>query len=137
MKKLQNANLGLLLIRIALAAVFLVHGIMKLSNIDGTVGFFGMLGLAPAFAYAVAIVEVVGGALLLVGFQTLIAGIALAVVMVGAIFLAKMGKGFTGLEFELVLALASLGLGLTGPGKYAIETCPCMECMCSPTAPKA
>ena len=34
-------DVGLLLMRLALAVVFLSHGIQKLGHIDGTIAFFG------------------------------------------------------------------------------------------------
>jgi len=56
-----NVDLGLLLIRIALAIVFIAHGWQKLQNSSGVVGFFGSLGFAPIFAYLVIIIELLGG----------------------------------------------------------------------------
>ncbi len=74
MEKASSMNAGLLLVRLALAAVFLYHGITKFQNLDGTVAFFGQLGFAPFFAYLVATVETVGGAAMLLGVWTRWAG---------------------------------------------------------------
>lgn len=118
----HHAELGLLLIRIALAAVFITHGWLKLSNLEGTTAFFSSIGLASFWVYVVALVEFVGGLALLVGFQARLAGWLLAVNMLVAIFLVRFKMGFVGgYEFELVLLLAALGLAFTGPGKYAVS----------------
>lgn len=128
----MHPSLGLLLIRLGLAAVFIWHGWAKLSNMEGTIAFFGMLGFASFFAYLVAIVELVGGILMLFGLWTWAAGIALAIIMAVAVLKVKWAKGFFGgYEYELILLLASLGMALIGPGKYAVMrggcegTCPC------------
>ncbi len=115
----HNPDAGLLLIRIGLAAVFIVHGWMKLSNIDATVGFFGSIGLPALLAWAVAIIEFVGGIMVLFGLYTCVAGGLLAAVMIGAIVTVKGSMGFVGgYEFDLVLLLTALGLASVGPGKY-------------------
>lgn len=121
-----NADLGILVIRLALAMVFIIHGLMKFQTMGKTIGFFGSLGLAPFFAYLVATVELFGGILLLLGVFTSFVAMALAVVMIFAILLVKVDKPFIGgYEFELTLMLVSLGVSLLGTGKYAI--CPCRK----------
>lgn len=118
----RNIDAGLLLIRVGLGLVFLMHGWVKLSGIDGTIGFFGTLGLHPAFAYLVAITETLGGILLILGLWTHMAAKALAIIMLVAILLVKFKKGFLGgYEYELVLFLASLGILFAGPGSYSLE----------------
>jgi len=120
--KYRNPNVGLLLIRVGIALVFIVHGISKLSNIDGTIAFFGSLGLGVFFAYLVAVVELLAGISMLLGFWVEASGIALAIIMVIAIFTVKLKVGFLGgYELDLPLLLSALGIAFAGPGKYAIE----------------
>ena len=66
--------------RIALSAIFVIAGIGKAMAPHATVGYFAHLGLpAPPVAYAVTVVvELVGGLLLLVGFQVRAAAAVLA-----------------------------------------------------------
>lgn len=135
MKKMmscQNPNLGLLLIRLGLAAVFIAHGISKLSNMDQTIGFFASLGLAAFFAYLVAIVELLGGIAMLLGLWTKWAGYALAIIMLVAIILVKSKMPFAkgAYEIDLMLLVAALGIAMIGSGKYSIGggcemSCPC------------
>ncbi len=121
LKKLHNPDCGLFLIRIGLALVFIFHGWGKWQDIGGTVGFFGSLGLAAAFAYLVAAVELLGGIAMLLGLWTEVAGVLLAVVMLVAIYLVTFNGGFTGYEFNLMLLLAALGVAMTGPGAYTVR----------------
>jgi len=120
----SNSDIALLLIRIGLGAVFIAHGLSKISNMNdtpGTISFFASVGLPVFFAYLVAYVELLGGLSMVLGIFTGWAGIALAIIMVVAIGLVKISKGFVGgYEFELVLFLSSLAISLAGPGSYAL-----------------
>jgi len=62
----------LLVGRVLLAAIFLIAGIRKIMAFAGTVGYFTKLGFpAPeAMAVLAILVEVGGGALLILGWQT-------------------------------------------------------------------
>lgn len=112
---------GLLLIRLGLGVVFLAHGIQKLQGIDGVIGFFGKIGLPAFMAWAVAILETLAGAAMLLGVFTGFAGVVIAIIMIGAIFTAKKAAPFMGgWEFDLVLLTSALGVALLGPGKYAV-----------------
>jgi putative oxidoreductase len=130
----QTAPYGLALLRIALGIAFLLHGWAKLSGgIDGVAGvggFFGGLGIpAPGLmAWIVTIVEVVGGILLIVGFLTQIAGILLALDMLGVIIFAYFGqgtpfidRGVISWEMELVFGIGALCIALAGPGAWAVD----------------
>jgi len=119
----------LLLIRLSLASVFIFHGILKLTNMAGTIDFFSTLGLGVFFAWLVAILEVVSGGLMLLGLWTHVAGIILAIIMFFSIILAKSksGLGFLSFEFEFVLRLVALGIAMAGPGRWAVN-CPCGNC---------
>jgi putative oxidoreductase len=116
-----NPDIGLLLIRIALGLGFVMHGTQKLSSMPGIIKFFGSLGLPPFMAWLVAITETVSGVAILLGWYTQFAGFAISIVMVTAIALVKLKKGYLGggYELELTYLLVALGLALTGPGKHS------------------
>ena len=118
---MRKPDVGIFLIRLAVAIVFLYHGIGKLINLDATIAFFGTLGLGPIFAYLVGLVEILGGISMLVGFGTQVTGLLLAVVMVGALTLVKLPGAFGKWEIDLVMLLLSLGLAFADNGKYAVE----------------
>jgi len=121
LKKYYNYDIGVLLIRLALAAVFIAHGWGKFSDMTGTVGFFSSLGINSLFAYLVAATELLGGVAMLLGIWTKWAGILLAIVMIGAIYFVKFAKGPMGYELELTLLLTALGVSMMDPGKYAVH----------------
>lgn len=84
MKNLENAlNL---LGRIAIAALFLPAGLNKLMGIEGTTGYFDSLGLPAAalLVWVVIAIEVLGGIALILGYQTRIVAIGLAIFTVVA-----------------------------------------------------
>ncbi len=130
----HSSSKGLLLIRLGLGAIFLTHGISKLTGIDGVIGFFGSLGIPAVLAWVVALVETIGGIAMIVGAFTKISGILLAITMLVAIVKVKFPQGgFGASEFELILMLASLGISLTGPGKYSVGNhgCGCVGGKCN------
>ena len=117
-----NTSLGLLLIRLALAAVFLHHGIPKLLHLGDVVEFFTSVGLPvpTVTAPVVAAVEVGGALSMLLGIGTDITGILLAIDMTGAIVTVLWSKGFGGWELEFSLLLMALTVALAGPGRFAL-----------------
>lgn len=118
----DNASIGLLLIRIALGVIFISHGWMKFQGMEKVIGFFGTLGLAPAFAYLVAGTEFLGGLALLFGVLTRPAGAILAFDMLMAIAMVKIKANFIGgFEFEFLLLFASLALAYLGAGRFSVE----------------
>lgn len=75
--------------RLLLVALFLPAGISKLTGFAGTVGYIASVGLpAPTLGAALAlIVEIAGSAALLLGFQTRLAALVLAVfTLVASVF---------------------------------------------------
>ncbi len=130
-KFLNQQNLGLFIIRVALAAVFITAGWMKLASMDQVIGMFAMIGLTPFFAWLVALVELVGGVSLLLGIFTRYAGIAIAVIMVFAIVLVKGKMGFMAYQSDLVILAAALGIALLGPGRWSLSSgtgvCACCD----------
>ena len=118
---LRNPSLGLLLIRIGLATIFIYHGVSKFADMGMTIGFFAKLGFPAFLAYFVSTVETLGGVVLLLGLFTDIAGIALAIDMAVVLIHVPGRGGFLGgHELEFSLLIAALGIALEGPGKYAL-----------------
>jgi putative oxidoreductase len=129
-----TARYGLAILRVILGIAMLVHGWSKLSGgVDNVAGFFGgMLGIpAPGLmAWVVTIVELVGGILLVVGFLSQIAGILIALDMLGAILFAFLLRGAPLIaengqqiswEKEAVFAAAALCIALAGPGAWSVD----------------
>ncbi|MCP9291728.1 DoxX family protein [Gracilimonas sediminicola] len=122
---MKNKDLAKLLLRIGVGVIFIIAGWSKLSGIEGVQGFFGNIGipLPGVMAWVVALVEFVGGIMVLVGYKVEIPGILLAFTMLVAILTVKMGgdNGFSGMRLELMLLLTSLALSMMGTGKYSLD----------------
>lgn len=130
---MYKANPGIPLIaRIFLAALFVFAGIGKIGNVAGTAGYFGKLGLpgGEAMVYAVIAVEILGGLLIAVGWQTRIVAWIMAIFTIGT---AVVGHQFWGLEGgqmnaqltqflkNLSIAGGFLMLAWAGPGRYSLD----------------
>jgi putative oxidoreductase len=121
-----NHDLALLLLRLALAAVLLYHGVPKLMDFGATVTGFQTMGMpAPSLTAAFAVLaEVVGGLLILLGIAVDVAGILVIIEMLGAIFLVHLANGFDftkgGWEHPFTVLVMALVLVLAGPGRHAV-----------------
>lgn len=107
---MSEKNIGLLIARIVLGVTFFLHGLAKFQGgISGTAEFFGSIGLPGALAYIVAIIELVGGILMILGLFTKVISLLFIVVMLGAIGTVKLEAGFLdGFELELTLIALSI-----------------------------
>lgn len=120
--KCETPDAGLLSVRLGLAAVFIVHGAMKLADVSATMTMFEAMSLPAWLGVIVGIVELLGGAAMLLGVYVRYAGYALAAVMVGAILAVKWKMGFvSGWEFDFVLLTAAIGIAWTGAGEHAVK----------------
>ena len=88
----SGASAAILVGRIFLSIMFIVAGFGKLTAIAGTAGWFAAIGLPvpTATAVVVGLVELVGGIAILVGYQTRIAAIVLALFTVVATLIAHL-----------------------------------------------
>ncbi|RST72497.1 DoxX family protein [Siminovitchia acidinfaciens] len=112
----MNKNeIGKVILRVILGLTFFIHGLAKFQDgISNTVGFFDILGIPGFLAYAVAVIELVGGIALILGIGTRVIGLLFALIMVGAIITAKLPAGFLGngqmAGYELDLALLAMSI---------------------------
>ena len=131
--KFINSNAHWLL-RIALASVFLYHGVLKLMNLEG---FAQMLPISYTEVVLVALAETVGGLLVLLGglnsgrlfdLATRIGAALNIPVIIGAISIVHWGRWnfvpsdthpMGGFEFQAVLLLVLLFLVITGNRGFA------------------
>jgi putative oxidoreductase len=104
--------------RIGVGVVFIAHGWQKVveQGMDATVTGFGAMGipLPTLSAWFAAVVELGGGALLILGVAAPVVGLLLAANMLGALVLVHLPNGLLGqggYELVLVLAVASVALG--------------------------
>ena len=113
--------------RLLLAAIFLIAGLGKLAAIEGTAGYIASVGLpfATALTYATIALEVVGAALLIAGYKTRAAAIALGLfsILAGVIFHADLADQmqFTSFLKNLAIAGGMFQLAAFGPGRLSLD----------------
>ncbi|MDH6229901.1 putative oxidoreductase [Mesorhizobium soli] len=116
-----------LLGRILLSIIFILAGFGKLTGIAGTAQYFASYGLPmpTVTAVVVGLVEFLGGLAVLIGFQTRIAAILLAIFSVAAALVAHMNWADMGqlINFQKNLAMSGglLVLAAFGPGAYSVD----------------
>ena len=122
-------DVALLLAGLLTGGVFVAHGWQKLvtNGVDGTAAFFATAGvpLPTLSAWAATLVELVGGAALVLGVAVPVVGALLALDMLGAFLLvhARNGVFVDAGGYELVAALGAgaLLLAATGPGALSVD----------------
>ena len=121
-----NPDAALLVIRVVLGIIMLYHGWPKLTNFGGTIEAFTGMGvpIPPLAATFATVAEVGGGLLLLLGVLTDVAGLFVAIDMLGAITFVHAKNGFAvmdgGVEWPLALLAMALGVALAGPGRFSV-----------------
>jgi len=122
---MKNKNLALLLLRIGVGLIFVLAGWGKLTGIENVQGFFGNVGIPMAgiMAWVVAIVEFVGGIMVLIGYKIKVPSLLLAFIMIVAILTVKLGGdgGFSGMRVDIMLLVTSLALAILGSGGYSVD----------------
>lgn len=120
-------------LRVAVGLVFMMHGLLKLQNPAGFIGFVGSLGFpVPAFfGWLVILLEAIGGLLLIVGAATRPTALLLAGQMLITAFYVKAARGGAlitpagqpgvGYELDLVLLGACLALTALGAGQLSVD----------------
>lgn len=122
-------DLARLILRVALGALILLHGIAKLQHGMGAVqGMVVAQGLPAFVAYGVLVGEVVAPLMLLFGFHARIGAVLVAVNMLFAIALAHMGdlggrnaQGGWALELQGMFLFAAIAVALLGPGRWSLN----------------
>lgn len=117
----------LLVARILLSGMFIMSGIQKFTDIAGTAGYIGSVGLpaAGALAWLAAIFETLAGIAILVGFQTRIASYLMAAfcVVLAALFHSNFADMTQMIMFmkNLTIAGGFLALSVAGAGSLSLD----------------
>lgn len=120
----SQGDTALLLLRLAIGAIFIYHGFLKWQMAD-----------APMTMQILKFVEPIAGAAILLGVLSELSALILAIVMVGAIYMKMTGfgqsalnvfgtfapSGRTGWEFDLIILAGCLVVLTMGAGKYAVD----------------
>lgn len=114
MNKASRLKISLVLVRLILGFSMLMHGIDKVSGLEGTVGFFSSLGIPALMAYLVIAVEIIGGIFMIIGLLVPLVSLGFVVVLGTAMILLGLNRGYVGgFELEFVLIILSIAAGLT------------------------
>jgi putative oxidoreductase len=123
-----RADIGLTILRVATGAIFAAHGAQKLFvyGFAGVTGAFQGMGIPfPGVTGPLTgLVEFFAGLALVIGLLTRLAGLGLAINMVGAIAFVHLSAGFfapKGFEFPLTLLAATASIAFTGAGRYSLD----------------
>ena len=124
----QTSAWAALLLRLALGAMYLSHGLLKVFvfTIPGTVGFFRQVGYPGWLAYLVILFEVIGGLMLILGVYARWVALAGIPILLGALTVhwpngwvfSSQGGGW---EYPLFLIVVSLAVALLGEGTLALR----------------
>jgi len=138
MRFLRTDNdVGALIMRLALGAVFFPHGAQKVLGWFGgygasaTIQFFTKMGLPSWLTIFVMAAELGGAILLIVGFLTRLAALGIGAVMLGAILMVHSKVGFfmnwagnqkgEGFEYHLLALGLAIALLIKGGGAFSVD----------------
>src|SRR5260370_421782 len=128
----SSVDFGLLILRFAVAAVCLAHGVNHIfggGKITGTGRGVSSLGVNPGIlhAWVASLTEIGSGLLIGLGFLTVLGAAGLLGTMVVAwvtnhvrngFFIFRPGEGY---EYVMVLSACAVGLAGTGPGRWSVD----------------
>ena len=135
----QFSALAILILRVFIGVIFIVHGWAKVdprSKMGGMSGWgkiLGQMGIPAAafFGYLNPLWELVGGALTIVGLLSRFWAVGFVVIMLVAIFRAKIPRGVAfwprqpgqggGWEFDFLILGVSLALAILGSGPLGLD----------------
>ncbi|NRA71696.1 MAG: DoxX family protein [Gammaproteobacteria bacterium] len=129
----SDNNNSALPLRLIAGIIFTAHGSQKLFawfggyGLEATGQWMESIGLTPGYLMALIAggTEFFGGLLLLAGLLTRPTSLALAIIMIVAIFSTHIDNGLfmsnNGYEFALALLAITIALLLQGGGKYSID----------------
>jgi putative oxidoreductase len=124
---MKSGQYGLLLLRLALGAMWMSHALLKLIvySLPGTAAFFESQGIPGALAYPVFGAEFVGALAIFAGVYARQVALLLVPILLGALAVhLPNGWVFTatggGFEYPLFLVVASFVVWLSGDGGLAV-----------------
>ena len=131
----DEANIGLLILRVALGLVFIAHGIKHARGQIKTTRWFGSIGFRSAgFQWFMSTATEIGaGVMLILGLLTSLAAAAVIGTVAVAFWTVHKAAGFfitnfmkegidvEGWEYVFMLGAAALALAILGPGELSVD----------------
>ncbi len=129
---LYNDDVGKLVLRLTLGLLLVLHGIAKVLNPEGALGFIReqlvTVGLPDFLAYGVYLGELIAPAFILIGLYSRLASVVVAGNMLFAISLVHMGEIFTlapmggwAIELQAFFLFNAVAVALLGSGRFAVK----------------
>ncbi|MGI3783931.1 MAG: DoxX family protein [Janthinobacterium lividum] len=127
-----RSDIGLLVLRLGLAAMMLAHGYQKLVlqggwSFTATQGAFAQMGVPlPQIAgILIIILELAGGIAMVFGLLTVVVGLCYAAAMAVAIWFVHLSHGFfvadNGYELAGLTGVVALVLAISGAGRISLD----------------
>lgn len=122
----NQIDAALLIVRTAVAMVFLYHGSAILFGVFGGPGpqkFAAFMHMPAAIGYLVGLAQVGGGLAMLTGALIRVGAVCISITMLYAVFVVHLPYGFSlpkGMEFALTELLLAIALLLAGAGRYSL-----------------
>jgi putative oxidoreductase len=126
----HDADLGLLIIRIALGVMMFMHGYNHFfggGRLPGAGRWFESLGIRPGIfhAWVTALTEVVAGPLFAAGLLTPLAAAGFVGILSVAFIVVHWKNGFfvlkEGYEYAMVIIATVTGVSAIGPGRWSLD----------------
>ncbi|MFD0715749.1 DoxX family protein [Paenibacillus sp. GCM10027626] len=116
------------IMRVVLGIIFLAHGFDKFQMGLGNVsGWFDSMGVPGFFAYIAAVLELVGGIMLIIGLFSRYVSTLFVIMLISAIFMMKLSAGLlggaegAGYELDLGLMMVALYLVVAEPSPLSVD----------------
>ncbi|MEX1192127.1 MAG: DoxX family protein [Brumimicrobium sp.] len=120
----KNVSIALLILRVAVGAFMLTHGIGKFEALfDGQpIKFADPIGIGATASLALTVfAEVFCSILLILGLATRFAAIPLLFTMLVAAFVVHADDGFGKQEFALLYGVIYVAIAMIGAGRYSLD----------------
>lgn len=129
MNRNNQAHFGLLVMRASLGVMFILHGYPMLlsgppawERLGSTMSLIGIDFMPLLWGLLAGLIQVLGGAMLILGLLTPYSCFSLAFVMtIATAFHLNKGDSFSELTHPLELGLIMMSLILIGPGRFSID----------------
>ena len=125
---MDEFNLALLILRVAVGLTMAAHGLNKFKGgLDGVAAWFDGMGMRPGKLHArfAAGGEVLSGLLLAAGLLTTFAALGFVGLMTVAAYTVHLRNGFfildEGWEYVFVLAVVAISIAMLGPGEWSVD----------------
>lgn len=110
-------------LRASIGVIFIVHSLKKFD--PSWQEWLINMGIPPELQLPIALAELIGGILLVIGILTRISAAIFSMILLGAIFHIRWENGFFisqgGWEWDLAMLAVTLSIIVAGPGRASIS----------------